>query len=73
MKKTINDIVNYLDDKYGPGPWIAMNGVQALTNVVKNGESFTFMPASGTPVKVFLNQQTGEVKLFPALLFEDAF
>jgi hypothetical protein len=73
MKKTVEEVINYLNKDYAPGPWVAMNGVQALTNVEKNGESFSFLPASGTPIKVFLNKTTGEVKLFPALLFEDAF
>lgn len=73
MKKTIQETINNLNKEYNSGQWVAMSGVQALTNVEKNGDSFSFLPASGTPVKVFLNKTTGEIKLFPALLFEDAF
>lgn len=55
------------------GDWIAANGTNALTNVsgdFRTNANIVFQPSNGIPVKVFMNKTNGEMKLFPAVLFE---
>lgn len=55
------------------GTWIAADGTNALIKVqgdFRTNANVVFMPASGIPVKVFLNTLNGEIKMFPAILFE---
>lgn len=62
LKKTTNDV------------WEDVEGVRALTRVTQDDKKvLTFNPASGVLVKVFVNQRTGEIKLYPAVMIEDAF
>lgn len=50
--------------------WIALDGIQALTTVINSGSgNISFNPGSGIVVKTFVNQTTGEIKLFPAKIF----
>ena len=71
MAKKTDDILSELN-KNG-GHWIVANGVHALTQVTKSGESFNFNPASGILIKVFFNTENGEIKLFPAAMIDNAF
>ena len=50
-----------------------VEGIYALTKVEKDKESggITFMPASGIPVVAFICPTCGEIKLFPAKLFNE--
>jgi hypothetical protein len=55
------------------GPWIAVDGTNALIKVqgdFRTNTNVVFMPASGIPVKVFMNTINGEIRMFPAILFE---
>jgi hypothetical protein len=53
-----------------PG-WTHLIGFSAITSFSygQNGQTPTFNASSGLPVKVFLNNITGEVKIFSAHLF----
>lgn len=73
MKKKVQEIIDQLNAGQ-PGTWVAPDGVHALTRVTKDGDKFfSFNPGSGIPVKVFFNQASGEIRLYPAMMFEDAF
>lgn len=50
-----------------------IDGVFALTKIEKNKEQggITFMPASGLPVVVFICPNCGELKIYPAKLFNE--
>lgn len=53
--------------------WFAVDGTHALTEVqgdLTKREGVRFLPATGVPVKVFINRRNGEIKLFPAMMFE---
>ena len=75
----IQQKLNELNSKESPlfhlggqfaGPWVHVAGYFALTGVdLKEGGS-TFNPSFGVPVKVFMNNKTGEIKTFSACLFE---
>ncbi len=53
------------------GVWIAASGTFALTEVQgENINSLTFFPSKGIIVKVFMNTQNGEMRIFPANMFE---
>lgn len=73
MKKKVQDIIDSLNKATG-NHWVAASGVHALTNVSKDeAHVVSFNPGRGLPVKVFMNQETNEIRLYPALMFEDAF
>ncbi len=70
MYQTTAQIIESLNALTPGQIWIALDGTQALTTVVNNGSgNISFNPASGIIVKAFLNQNTGEIKLFPAKIF----
>lgn len=74
MKKKVQDIIEQLNATTGSSVWVAAKGVHALTNVSKNEvDTISFNVGKGLLVKVFLNQETNEIRLYPALFFEDAF
>lgn len=50
--------------------WKYYTGTYALTNVDITTPVPNFNPASGIPLVVFVNTVTGEIKLFPAAIFE---
>lgn len=52
------------------GSWATFNGTYALTQVDVTKDSPTFFPASGVPVIIFVNNTTGELKLFPVIIFQ---
>lgn len=52
------------------GNWFAADGLNALTGVEFHGTSAQFKPATGIPVKVFINRVNGEMKVFPAVIFK---
>lgn len=70
MYQTTGQIIESLN-LLTPGQiWIALDGIQALTTVINNGSgNISFNPGSGIVVKTFVNQTTGEIKLFPAKIF----
>ena len=53
----------------GPA-WKYFNDTYALTQVDVSGSVPNFKPASGIPVIVFVNSLTGEMRLFPAVIFQ---
>lgn len=54
----------------GPG-WIFADGLHALTKVqFENGPDPVFYPSSGIPIKVFMNTDTGEIRMFPIAIFK---
>ncbi len=61
---------NWLDLNHGPGKWVPITNFVALTQVTYNVfKKPVFDPNTGFPVVAFLNQQTGEVKMFDARRF----
>lgn len=52
------------------GSWQEVGGLFAITVVEPKEDSIAFNPASGLILKPFFNQATGEVKIFPAKIFE---
>jgi len=55
------------------GDWEEITGNHALTSVdgdFRTNSNIVFKPASGVPLKAFLNRRTGEIKIFPAIMFE---
>ncbi len=55
------------------GQWLALDGFHGLTQfqfLPNNGANF--IPNSGYPIKVFVNSETGEVRMFPAVFFTDS-
>jgi len=54
------------------GDWVEAEGNHALTKVEGEfrGGKVTFFPSSGIPLKVFISRRTGEIKIFPAIMFE---
>jgi len=56
------------------GNWEVQKQVHALTEVQKvKDDKYAFNPGSGIPVKVFINIETGEMRLYPALAIDDSF
>jgi hypothetical protein len=55
-----------------PEVWIALDGYHALTkfDYGKDRKSPTFYPGTGFTMKVFANVTTGEIRVFPSLMFE---
>ena len=51
-------------------PWIAVAGYFAVTGFSYNQSTPTFNPNYGYTVKVFVNTDSGEVKMFASNLFE---
>ncbi len=53
--------------------WTVLEGNQALTKVEGNlsgGSELKFLPATGIVIKTFMNRRNGEIKIFPAIMFE---
>ena len=51
--------------------WQEAEGYHALTRVeYGRNQPAVFNPASGIPLKIFVNITTGEIKMFLAILFE---
>jgi hypothetical protein len=53
-----------------PQVWQEFPGYHALTKFDYNNKAPIFTPSSGVPVKVFLNSNTGEIRIFLASIFE---
>ena len=52
------------------GHWLAIPGYHALTKVELNQGNANFFPGTGVILKVFVNGRTGEIRIFPAPMFE---
>lgn len=52
------------------GTWNEVSGLFAVTQVEAKLDSVAFNPGTGVVVKLFVNTRTGEMKMFPANLFE---
>lgn len=50
--------------------WKEAQGYHALTMVDIRTSGVAFNPASGIPIKVFVDTVSGELKMFPASMFE---
>ena len=62
--------IDYLNNLVG-GHWVAATGKHALTEVKGNDyNKLTFFPTRGIVIKVFMNQDTGEIRIFHARPFE---
>jgi hypothetical protein len=67
--KTIEDIIKLLNDSTPGQIWAVLDGIYAITTVKNNGDNgIEFNPANGIVIKTFINQITGEIKMFPAKL-----
>lgn len=54
----------------GVALWVAADGYNAITRMeLQDDGSIAFNPSVGVPTKVFVNQATGEIKLFDARTF----
>lgn len=67
-KKKVNDKIEYLKKEYG-GSWIQLIGFNALTIASYEVTGIIYNPSVGTPVKAFINTQTGEIKVYDARFF----
>ncbi len=52
--------------------WLPVTGNHALIKAEGEfkGGKIVFFPNKGAPLKGFINKKTGEIKIFPAKLFE---
>jgi len=48
-----------------------IDGIFAVTKVEKNDSGISFMPASGIPIIVYMCTKCGELKFYPAKLFDE--
>ena len=48
-----------------------IEGIFAVTKVEKTGSGVSFLPASGIPIVVYMCIKCGELKLYPAKLFDE--
>lgn len=69
--RTVGEIIRDLNAAEirtgGTGLWQQIDGVQALTTVTKQTDGHVnFALGSGVLIKGFINNTTGEIKLFPA-------
>lgn len=66
--------VEELNKKEKPGNqgWVAVDGYNALTKFEfgDSNKGPTFYPSSGIPVKIFINAANGEIRVFPATVFQ---
>lgn len=70
MNPTITQIIQNLNNSTPGQTWVPLDGLYALTTVINSGSNnISFNPGSGIVVKTFLNQITGEIKIFPAKIF----
>ncbi len=53
----------------GAPHWVAAEGLRALTNFLREDSKITFESNVGTPVKMFVNRLSGEVKIYDAVTF----
>jgi len=53
----------------GAPNWIATDGLRTLTGMNVENEVITFTPNNGIPLKVFVNTESGEIKIFDARKF----
>lgn len=57
------------------GPWFAVDGYHALIAFSfpssENNGVPQFNPSSGVPAKVFINGQSGEIKIFSGFIFRN--
>lgn len=66
----VQDKIIELNKNSKVGKWLAVEGYQALIDVRwKDGDEITFNLDQGYTLKVFVNNVTGEVKMFAAELF----
>lgn len=63
--------VNEFNAKGQPGApyWVAAEGLTGLTSMTRENGVVSFNPNNGIPAKVFVNTQTGEIRIFDARLF----
>ena len=60
---------NWLNTNYGQG-WVPVDGFFTTTSLgFKSDSTPIFNPNAGYPLKLFVNNQTGEVKMFDARRF----
>lgn len=64
----IQQYIQFLNNLTPGQTWVPADGYQALTKI--DIEKKVFYPNNGIPVKVFINQTTGEMRMFPASIFE---
>ena len=69
--RTVREINDYLNGLVPGETWQPFDGVQALTTVTRQPPNdVNFNIGSGVLIKGFVNRTTGEIKLFPARLFD---
>ncbi len=72
-KTKVKSKIDELNKTYNTtNAWTAIDGYYAITkfDFGKDDKNPNFSPSSGVPVKMFVNQTNGEIKLFLAKLFE---
>lgn len=63
--------ISELDTLAKPASWEEIGGNFAITRFeVHDDGSPIFLPSKGIPLKAFFNKRTGEIKIFPAKIFE---
>ena len=63
----VQNYINWLSKQTPGHTWVALNGLNALTTSSYNVlGALTFNGNIGTPIKAFLNQNTGEIRIIDA-------
>ncbi len=70
--KKVQEVLKELNGERKKPIWFPVDGFKLLPEVTykKARKDVSINPSSGYPVKIFVNIQTGEIKVFAAILFE---
>lgn len=73
-KNKVIAILDRLNDGIPDQPnkrWITLDGYHAFTRAELNSsDGVKFYPGSGLIVKIFVKPETGEIRVYPAAMFE---
>lgn len=72
-KNKIDRQLAWLNATYPPASWMRIDGNQTLNKVegdISSGQNLKFFGSTGIIIITFLNKSTGEIKIFPANIFE---
>lgn len=65
----VQAMLTELNKGHSSRPWIAVDGFNVMPEALLNPAGGYVITSKGYNVKIFINTDTGEIKLFPASLF----
>src|SRR5258706_11264601 len=73
--KKVRAVIDELNNLGGPGKgyWVEAQGYHALTAMEIKGNRLSAIPNSATPLKVFVNRKTGELRTYVSPVFDNEF